>query len=178
METWKAIPGWEALYEVSDHGRVRSLDRTVFTRRHGWTKYKGRVLAHHTSKNGYPIATLTKPGQKPICFNIHILVLHAFVGPPQAGQECCHADDVPTNNHISNLRWDTRKSNHADAKRNGRLRPARGVAAGNAKVTEDTVRWIREFGRAWGVRDTGRLFDISHTTVRHILEGDTWGHVT
>jgi hypothetical protein len=51
---------------------------------------------------------------------MHILVLEAFVGPRPAGMEGCHWDDDPTNNHLSNLRWDTRSANARDAVRNGR----------------------------------------------------------
>jgi hypothetical protein len=50
------------------------------------------------------------------------MVLEAFVGPSPEGMEACHRDDVPANNHLSNLRWDTHRANLREASRNGRNR--------------------------------------------------------
>jgi hypothetical protein len=47
------------------------------------------------------------------------LVLEAFVGPCPDGLEACHWDDDPTNNRLSNLRWDTSIANKRDMARNG-----------------------------------------------------------
>jgi hypothetical protein len=51
---------------------------------------------------------------------IHTLVLEAFAGPRPEGMEGCHNDGNPTNNHIDNLRWDTRSANNQDTLRHGR----------------------------------------------------------
>ena len=54
-------------------------------------------------------------------FFVHRLVLLAFIGPCPSGMEGLHADDMPSNNTLSNLRWGTREQNHEDRKRNGRV---------------------------------------------------------
>jgi len=54
----------------------------------------------------------------PQMFLIHRLVLEAFVGPCPLGKESCHEDDEPSNNQKGNLRWDVRKENMKDRKRN------------------------------------------------------------
>lgn len=118
-ELWKAVPGWEGFYEASSLGRVRSIDRTVMTRKHGPTFYRGRLLSLKGSKSGYQIVTFTKPGQKPICKNIHSVILETFVGPPPEGMECCHGPGGAQDNRLVNLRWDTRKENAADYHRRG-----------------------------------------------------------
>ena len=47
-------------------------------------------------------------------FRAHTLVMQTFVGIPEEYQVICHNDDIKTNNHISNLRYDTQKSNMHD----------------------------------------------------------------
>jgi hypothetical protein len=119
MEHWKAIPGWEGFYEASDLGRIRSLDRIVPHRKNGPTLYKGRVLNTKVGGNGYVTASLSRTGQKPICQNVHTLVLRTFKGEPPPGHECCHWTDNALDNRLQNLRWGTPRANLADARRNG-----------------------------------------------------------
>ena len=114
-ETWKPIPGWEDLYEVSDHGKVRSLDRID---RNG-IRRRGRVLKSSADSNGRLRLTLHKNGQRK-SVRVHRLVLLAFVGPCPDGMEACHANDTPADNRLSNLRWDTPSANQYDAVRNGK----------------------------------------------------------
>jgi hypothetical protein len=130
-EVWRSVVGYEGYYEVSTWGRVRSVDRVVdwYTPRwdvHTTKTFRGRVLkiclltrdAAGTYKT--PTVTLSKNGKlKPRM--IHQLVLTSFVGPCPEGMECCHWDGDPTNNRLDNLRWDTRKNNHADKRRHGTL---------------------------------------------------------
>lgn len=131
-ETWKPVVGYEGLYAVSDHGRVRGP--------------KGRVLASCLNSTGRPNVVLFKDGtrknSKP-----YTLVLEAFVGPRPDGMECCHLDDDPTNNHLSNLRWDTRSANSFDAIRNGRHSTAsKTVCVRGHDLTPDNV-WVSRIGR-------------------------------
>lgn len=113
-ERWRAIPGYEGAYEVSDQGRVRSVPRRDGR---GW-RIKGRVLAERPLPNGYLRVSLWKQGKGSDPY-IHRLVLLAFVGPAPQGTEACHGDGVRTNNRLENLRWDTPSGNAADKKRHG-----------------------------------------------------------
>lgn len=117
-EEWRAIPGYEGVYEVSESGRVRSLDRLVECKngRQRWTK--GRELKTGRHPFGYRKVELNKGGVSAFP-NVHTLVLLAFVGPCPGGMECCHNDGNPENNHVSNLRWGTRSENRRDAVRHG-----------------------------------------------------------
>ena len=118
-EQWKPVVGYEGLYEVSDHGRVRSLDRTVSYSKEWNRRLSGRVLKSPLSVNGgYPQVRLTK-NNRGSTKSIHRLVLEAFVGPCPEGMQACHYDDDPTNNRLENLRWGTRSHNERDKLRNG-----------------------------------------------------------
>lgn len=119
IETWKPVPTWESLYEVSDLGRVRVLDRTVNSRWGSRRVVPGRVLRPEVTHQNRERVTL-HDGDRNERFSVHRLVLAAFVGPCPDGMEACHDDDNPRNNRLSNLRWDTKSANHRDKVRNGR----------------------------------------------------------
>jgi hypothetical protein len=118
IEQWRPIPGFEGSYEVSDLGRVRSVDRFVATRR-GTRSAPGRILRPHPDRYGRPWVSLCIGGERKIG-RIHRLVLEAFVGPCPPGMFALHADDDRTNNRLANLRWGTRVDNQRDAVANGR----------------------------------------------------------
>lgn len=115
MENWKSVIGndW---YEVSDLGRVRSIDRT-YTRVDGITvTWKSKVLTGTPGPWGHLYVTL---GRKSKHRMIHQLVLEAFVGPRPEGHFACHRNDVREDNRLENLYWGTPKENTADILRLG-----------------------------------------------------------
>ena len=115
---WVPIPDYEGIYEVSDDGRVWSVRRPrpgcVFVSKtghvHHWNEIGGHVMQQELNRYGYPFVALSKNG-KATSRTVHRLVLEAFVGPCPEGMEACHDNDDPTDNRLSNLRWDTHQSN-------------------------------------------------------------------
>jgi hypothetical protein len=119
-ERWLPVPGWEGLYEVSDHGKVRSLDRMVRTHHDGRRLYPGRTLKPQpASKYGHLKVGFTREGGKVYWFQIHQLVMLAFDKPCPEGLEVRHLDSNPANNVLSNLAYGTRKENARDRVLNG-----------------------------------------------------------
>lgn len=114
-EIWKSVLGFEGLYEVSNIGRVRSLDRKIGDGGRGSRLKRGMILSLHQGQNGYLYASLGTSIKK----LVHRIVLEAFVGPCPTGMECCHNDNNRTNNRLENLRWDTRYGNCQDIKAAG-----------------------------------------------------------
>ena len=105
----------EGLYEVSDFGRVRSLDRWVRIHHDGRRLVRGRILKPQpASKYGHLKVGFTVEGSKVRWFQIHQLVMRAFVGECPAGQEVRHLDSCPWNNTLPNLTYGTRKENAQD----------------------------------------------------------------
>jgi hypothetical protein len=115
VERWRAVPGFDGYYEVSDHGRVRSVERVV---KGGTQRIRARIRKQSLS-SGYPKVTLLREGRSS-SVRIHVLVLSAFVGPRPVGAFACHDDGDRTNNRLDNLRWDTPTSNSLDTVRHGR----------------------------------------------------------
>lgn len=124
-ELWKDVPSYEGIYQVSNQGSVRSLDRLMVC--------SGSVKGRYTS---FKKGILLRPGRMPsghvsvalgrhnsMC--VHTLVLLAFVGPPPPHYECLHGNGIPNDNRLENLRWGTRAENIIDKTKHGlsKLKP-------------------------------------------------------
>ncbi len=152
-EIWKPVRGHEGAYEVSDHGRVRSLPRILVDSKGRRREVGGRLLKLQARDPRYHSVTISGRSVR-----VHELVAAAFIGPRPDGQHVLHGDDVGTHNHISNLRYGTVSDNRGDvclnaakanrfARRDGRLRPS-DVAAIKALLPD---MGSRALARAWGV---------------------------
>jgi len=168
LEIWKPVVGYEGIYEVSNHGRVKSLLRCRGTTERilrPWLRNRFRYHAVNLYVRKHRRAMY-----------VHRLVLTAFVGPHPVGYECRHLDGNPVNNRIGNLCWGTHAENEADSVRHGTF--ARGERQGFAKLTDDGVCEIRDLLRqGLSQRKIARLFGVSHATIYLIKHGKTWAHV-
>lgn len=118
-ERWLPVVGYEGYYDVSDRGRVRSLDRTSTPRGRAPYRRPGRILVLCPLSSGHLVVKLYAKGHRPRTVRVHTLVLEAFVGSCPTGLEACHWDGRPANNRRTNLRWDTRSANVLDSVRHG-----------------------------------------------------------
>ena len=113
-EIWKAIEGYEGKYEVSNLGRVRSLDQQLpFTTRWGTIAYrlaKGKMLTARKIHGGY-LGVLFKVQGHTEMKLVHRLVAKAFVPNPQDLETVNHIDEDKTNNRADNLEWMSRADN-------------------------------------------------------------------
>lgn len=114
-ECWQPIPGYEG-YEVSDLGRLRSLDRIIWTTR-GPRRLNGRVLRLWPGKYLGAVITIAGEGHT---LTAHRSVAAAFLGPCPEGMEVCHNNGDRHDNRVANLRYDTSSANHRDTVRHGR----------------------------------------------------------
>lgn len=109
-EEWRAVEGYEDLYEVSSFGRVRSLDRII--QRAGQKAFvlPGRILKTRLHPAGYVYVDLNS-GHNPQSFRLHRLVAKAFLPNPENFPDVDHRDGVRNNNAVGNLKWSTEKDN-------------------------------------------------------------------
>ncbi len=117
-EVWRDVVGYEGLYRVSDLGRVKSLERLVFSFSRQGSPYRLRVrskdIRQRKAGMGYLVVDLHKDG---VCTTryVHRLVLEAFVGPCPDGLECRHfPDGDKCNNDLANLSWGSHAQNESD----------------------------------------------------------------
>lgn len=118
-EIWKPVVGYEGYYEVSNMGRVMSLDRYVRSKG-GKSHYlkKGRILKYGDNR-GYKMVTLYR--DKTITYKfVHKLVAEAFIPNFDHLPEVNHKDEVRDNNRVDNLEWCTKKYNMNYGTRNER----------------------------------------------------------
>ena len=159
MEEWRDVVCFEGLYKVSNFGRIQ----TVKT---------GKIKEQTISKaDNRPYLSLWKNNKIKVC-RPHKLVMEAFVGMRPEGLECCHNDGNPQNNHLSNLRWDTPKNNHADKVKHGTTN--RGEQCGTAKLTLKQVRAIRQDTRLQ--RIIAAEYGVKDNTISRIKSFKRWAH--
>lgn len=159
-EHWLPIQGFKGLYEISDYGRVRSLDHTITTRRSVVRRVEGRILKSNNAE--YRQVQL---GRGNVVY-IHVLVCIHFVGPkPSIKHEVNHRDADKHNNFYRNLEWVTRSEQSLHANRLG-LHPG--------KTHPQTIRKIQAALTSDQTYTTiARTFDVARGTVRRIDQGLT-----
>lgn len=182
--TYKDIPGFPG-YRVGDDGSVWSARKkrgrpgikdggSESYISNEWRQLKA---APNSSKR---LALTLCVGNKPSSQAVHRLVLLAFVGPCPEGMECCHFPDRdPTNNALSNLRWDTKKANMADAEAHGTR--IRGERQGLSKLTAAQVREIRRTcvrgHREFSRKALAQKYGVTPENISAIVHRRTWRHV-
>lgn len=114
VESWRAIPDFEGLYEASDRGRVRSLDRVRCDGR----RVSGRVLSPGRLSNGYLQVTLRKDNVSHQ-WKVHRAVAAAFHGVRPPNSVIRHLDGDVSNNLPENLIYGTSSENQQDSVRHG-----------------------------------------------------------
>ena len=159
MEEWRNVVGFEGLYEISNHGNVRSLKTG---------KIKNQTI---NKKDNRPFLNLWKENKQKI-MRPHKLVLEAFVGICPQGMECCHNDGNTFNNHIDNLRWDTHTSNIHDRIKHGTSN--RGERCGTSKLTLEQVNSIRKDDRLQ--RIIAEEYGVKQSLISRIKNGVRWQH--
>ncbi len=169
LERWLPVVGYEGLYEVSSHGRVRSLDRLDSAGR----RVKGCILRPHSDKNGYQVVALCNGRRNDR--KIHQLVAAAFLGPCPEGMIVLHGENG-LDNSPSNLSYGTRSQNSQDMKRDGTA--LQGERHPLAKLTATDVLSIRGLVSAGAVQThVAFAFGVSKQTVSAIVHRKLWPHL-
>ena len=111
---YKAIKGYEGIYEISESGKIRSLDRKVEYKDGSTRKCKGKELKPRMDKGGYAIIQLNKNGIAK-SWRVHRLVAETFIANPNNLPEVHHKNHDRADNRIQNLKWVTiyeQRDNH------------------------------------------------------------------
>ena len=104
QEIWKDIVGYEGLYQVSNFGRIKSLDRVIKYSNGKICKYKEETKALTKDGKGYSRVLVSKNG-KHKNLRVHRLVAQAFIPNPHNLSQVNHKDEDKTNNCVDNLEW-------------------------------------------------------------------------
>lgn len=174
MTQWRAVVGFESLYEISDDGQIARIATHGLNPKPIW-----RLLHPDTKPNGYVYVDLSRDNRSERRY-VHQLVWEAFKGPIPDGLEPNHKNGRKHDNRIGNLELLNRSGNmlHGFQTLDFSLNRSRGATHHKAKLTEDDVREIwRMIAAGKSRRAIAEIFGISKTAVSLIVKGKNWKHL-
>jgi hypothetical protein len=167
MEKWKDIPEYAGSYQVSDLGRVRSLDRVVKCKNGREFKRKGKILKQG-NKNGYKFVNLCYGNS----VSVHTLVAKAFLGERPDKMDVCHINGNKSYNRLSNLEYGTRSKNNLDGYK------IRGYVSCKQVLTPEKAKQIKEKLRNGATRkQLSEEFGCCKSTITAIKQGKLYGWI-
>ncbi|MBK9126301.1 MAG: HNH endonuclease [Phycisphaerales bacterium] len=168
-ETWKPVVGFEDLYEVSDRGRVRSLDRYARTKGGAPRLSRGRILHLAVNSGGYMQVVLSREGVRKNA-SVHRLVAAAFL---RRSDPCRthvnHLNHDRSNNEVANLEWVTPAENLRHAIRHERFGKLRRADAAQIRALRLTGMSADQVASGYGI--TARyVYQIVKGNVRKVAD--------
>lgn len=174
IEIWKDIKGYEWLYQISNLGKVNSLERKVNYRIKWYSKLvKWRNIKFNTSWNYYDIQLYRKWISKH--FLLHRLIAIHFIPNPENKPQINHIDWNKLNNNISNLEWCNQSENMRHAHINKLLVTNNGENHWNCKLTNKQVLEIRikYIPRFYSYSKLALEYNCWLTTIQDIIKNKT-----
>lgn len=144
-EKWRDIKGFEGRYQISNHGRVRTISR---------------ILKPWNANGHYQNIYLGAKNLR----RIHRLVAENFLPNPEQKQQVNHKDGNKNNNHATNLEWTTRAENIRHAYKNGFMK--------QAKLTTKMVKEIRASSSS--KQELSQKYGVALHTIQRVRNNRTW----
>lgn len=175
-EIWKDIQGYEGIYQVSNLGRVRSVDRVVIHKDGVKHLYRGRVLKPHYNTSKYLAIGLHYNGISNT-YLVHRLVAQVFIPNPNNLPEVNHIDEVITNNKVDNLEWCTSEYNNNYGNHNKNT--AKSIRKAKLWTTEHYIEECKKRNIDLPIEDyKGSMVKIKHKCSKgHIYEQRPYSHL-
>lgn len=185
-EIWKPIIGYEGFYEISNFGRVKSLDRWYISKKGYNIHATERILKVFKDSKGYPSVILSKDGIMRILL-VHRLIAKHFIPNPENKRFVDHINTDVNDYRIDNLRWCTSKENANNPLTKKHLSEEVGKASANEKRIASHIRRMSKvapkevfmydkndnFIRSFCSRsDAARFFNGSASAIIHALDRD------
>ena len=154
-EIWKEVVGYEGLYEISNFGRVKSLNY----------KHTGKEKIINFGKNPkgyYKVALFNDSIRKDTL--VHRMVAEAFIPNPDNLPHVNHKDENKTNNRVDNLEWCTNQYNINYGTRNKRRSETLTNGACSKPVVQYTIDG--EFVKEWpSMQEVERQTGYQHQSI-------------
>jgi len=174
-ETWKDIKGYEGSYQVSNLGRVRSLDRIIHYNNNTKHLHKGKILKPTTNGRDYYSICLSTNMVWDRCY-VHRLVAQAFIPNPLNKPQINHKNGIKYDSKVKNLEWCTNNENRQHAVKNGLI--ARGEKFIISKLTNKQVRVIKYCLKiGMKQKDIAKYFPTRKENINAIKRNVIWKHI-
>lgn len=172
MEEWKDIKGFEGMYQISNLGRVKTLN------------YKNtgeeRIRANSLTRDGYIKVRLLHKGKDKTA-RVHRLVAEAFIPNKENKDTVNHIDGDKTNNNVNNLEWADRKQQMLHAYKLGLKKPEDGIKNGNSRLSKEQILEIRKIykprDKEYNTIALGKIYGVCDTVIGDIVNFRTYKNV-
>jgi hypothetical protein len=174
MEIFKDIEGYEGYYQISNLGKVKSLQRIV-DNHSGFKKVlKEKFLNPNISKTGYYVVSFKKNNIKKT-FKLHRLIANSFIAHVKDKKFVNHINGIKTDNRIENLEWCTILENNTHARKIGLINDM-GYNHVSSKLTKEQVIFI--INSSLKYKELGFMFNVNFTTIYKVKNRLTYKNVT
>jgi len=176
-EIWKDIPGYEKIYQASNYGRIRSVNRCIHRKNRGKCMVIGKIIKPRHNHNGYLTLALHKNG-KIKRFFVHRLVLYAFSNQPALKYECNHKNSIRDDNKLCNLEWVTKSENAIHGFKYGNKivqKPQLGKFGKDSKISVPVTQLTKNgdfIAHYHGMSEAERETGIFHGNISKVCTGE------
>lgn len=175
-EFWKPIDGFENIYEISNIGNVKSLERSI-SDHGGFRLVRERILRPGKNRRGYTTVLLNSYGKSHTRY-VHRLVIQAFIPNLENKRTVNHKDGIKSNNKIDNLEWATDSENIKHAFVLGLKGGLSDIGENNhnSKLTNKQVCEIRNryIFRKVTYKYLADIYKVSISTIEAVISGRNW----
>lgn len=169
-EIWNNIPGYEGIYQVSNCGRVRSIDRIVDKNDGRSQFYKGKLISPFKGTTCSYLSIALSKNNEVKKFLIHRLVAMSFLGlQPNSDLEVNHKNGIKTDNRVDNLEVVSHQANIEHSIKT-LLKNDYGELSVNAKLTNEDAEHIRQQYKNGVMQvDLAKAYNVSKQTICNII---------
>jgi len=179
-EQWKDIPDFEGIYQVSNLGKIRSLDRHYCNSSGDKRYHAGVPIKQASDTQRYKQVGLHKHGISKT-FRVHVLVMLCFVGIRQGNDVINHKDGDKNNNSLNNLEYCSQSHNMYHAHSNKLIISIglKGEANHSSKLLNWQVVEIRNLhSKGLSQKNIAIKFKVSKSLISAIVKGEIWRHLS
>lgn len=177
-EEWRDIKGYEGYYQVSNMGRVKSLERKIKRSRCGDATIKSKILKLWDTKDYYPYAHLCVCNKRKL-IKIHRVIAETFIPNPENKPCINHINGKKNDNRVENLEWCTYSENNFHAFRMGLNNNAKGEMSVNSKLKDDDIIEIKRlyFIEKKSLLEVSLKYGVCKGTIDEIIRCRNWKQI-